>query len=108
MNINGLGQIVGISTPDGTNFGHAVLWENGTVLDLNTYLPADLAAQNWLFTGSAGINDHGVIVGLAQNTESGAVASFMLTPVPVPAAVWLFSSGLAGLVGVMRRRQSAV
>ncbi|NOS81957.1 MAG: hypothetical protein HOP32_10305 [Nitrospira sp.] len=31
-----------------------------------------------------------------------------VAPVPVPAAVWLFSSGLAGLVGVLRRRQSAV
>ena len=26
------------------------------------------------------------------------------SPVPVPAAVWLFGSGLMGLVGVMRRR----
>ena len=29
-----------------------------------------------------------------------------LTPVPVPAAVWLFGSGLLGLIGVARRRKS--
>lgn len=29
-----------------------------------------------------------------------------LAPVPVPAAVWLFSSGLLGLIGVARRKKS--
>ena len=29
-----------------------------------------------------------------------------LAPVPVPAAVWLFGSGLLGLVGIARRKQS--
>lgn len=31
-------------------------------------------------------------------------AAFSVSAVPVPAAIWLFGSGLAGLVGVMRRR----
>ena len=30
-----------------------------------------------------------------------------LTPVPVPAAVWLFGSGLLGLAGVARRKKTA-
>jgi len=28
------------------------------------------------------------------------------SPVPIPAAVWLFGSGLIGLLGVARRKQS--
>ena len=46
----------------------------------------------------------------------GAIAPFcgfdpsdqLCNPVPVPAAVWLFGSGLLGLVGVARRKKSAV
>ena len=35
---------------------------------------------------------------------SGSTIGVDLQPVPVPAAVWLFGSGLLGLVGVARRR----
>ena len=35
------------------------------------------------------------------------VDSITTSPVPVPAAVWLFGSGLLGLVGVARRRKTA-
>lgn len=33
-------------------------------------------------------------------------SSFTMTPVPVPAAVWLMSSGLLGLAGLARRRRN--
>jgi hypothetical protein len=32
---------------------------------------------------------------------------FSATPVPVPAAVWLFGSGLLGLIGIARRKKTA-
>jgi len=41
-----------------------------------------------------------------QGFDSGGSESFVNNPVPVPAAVWLFGSGLIGLVGVARRKRS--
>lgn len=36
---------------------------------------------------------------------AGNTSGFFATPVPVPAAVWLFGSGLLGLIGIARRRR---
>ena len=46
--------------------------------------------------------------GMINGPFPGFNANFdMSAPVPVPAAVWLFGSGLVGLVGVARRRKKA-
>jgi len=44
-----------------------------------------------------GFNDHNFI--------SGSISPVVST-VPIPAAVWLFGSGLLGLVGVARRKKA--
>ena len=41
-----------------------------------------------------------------SSTYSTAGLAYELTPVPVPAAMWLFGSGFLGLVGVARRKKS--
>jgi len=58
-------------------------------------------------SGIAGIDlSDGAIIelGLTQGGADFALAG-ALTAVPVPAAVWLFGSGLLGLVGVARRKK---
>ncbi len=45
-------------------------------------------------------NDHGDY----QLTMTGDITAPTLSAVPVPAAVWLFSSGLIGLIGVAKRK----
>lgn len=41
------------------------------------------------------------------NLVSGIWTDYNATVVPVPAAVWLFGSGLLGLVGIARRKSAA-
>lgn len=51
-----------------------------------------------------------IIPGNAYTIEfgnvSGEVHGVDLAPIPVPAAVWLFGSGLIGLAGIARRKQA--
>lgn len=106
--LNSIGQIVGYSCCLAGNQRTATLWDGDQVIDLNDFLSAELAAAGWHLTLAADINDHGMIVGIAENGWSGeVVAGFQLTPVPLPAAVWLFGTGLAGLAGLARRQMAS-
>ena len=54
----------------------------------------------------AELTDGRLRIGLhVQGFGNGGSESFVNNPVPVPAAVWLFGSGLIGLVGVARRKR---
>lgn len=63
--------------------GHGVIQFSGTYSQINWTVPT---AENW----------HGFTFGF-ELLES------QVPPVPVPAAVWLLSSGMLGLIGVARR-----
>ena len=66
--INNLGQVVGTST-DINWMQRAFLWENGTITDLNTLLPAN---SGWELTDAHFINDNRQIVGEGFYQEQGA------------------------------------
>jgi hypothetical protein len=73
--------------------------------DMST-IGASNAVQFFGFTGngtSGTLNSY--ILGSATLAADGTLA--INAPVPLPAAVWLFGSGLMGLVGVSRRRKAA-
>jgi len=101
--INNAGVAVGYSSAaDGKK--HAVMWKDGQIIDLNILVTSDLTLEE-----ATAINDLGQIVGSAINSNGRQVA-FLLspdaTPTPIPGALPLFASGLAGL-RFIRRRKSA-
>jgi hypothetical protein len=85
-----------ITLSNNTNFVLGISWNGG--------------AKYWGDTGSSlqSSPDAYLIVfdGIAPGPKriSGSTLAVDLAPIPVPPAVWLFGSGLLGLVGVARRR----
>jgi probable HAF family extracellular repeat protein len=98
--INSFGQVVG----GGGGLGHAFLYQNGNVLDLNSLLPAN---SGWTLTNASGVNDSGQIVG--TGIHNGRQEAFLLSPtstapaaVPAPPAVILAGVGFGCLTGYRR------
>jgi uncharacterized membrane protein len=82
-----------------------VSYDGANIVDLNSVV--DLSGTGIVtLTEAFDINANGDIVGVGV-TASGYEQAFILTAVPVPAAVWMFVSGL-GMLGWMRRRQTTV
>ena len=75
--INNAGQIVGSSTLSGDTVTDAYIYQNDTMIDLNTLIPAD---SGWVLQNATGINDLGQIVG--SGTYNGSEAAFRLDPPP--------------------------
>lgn len=60
-----------------------------------------LSLQNNLY---ATTDSSGDIAWIEKKIAAGGIDLSVITVVPVPAAVWLFSSGLLGLIGIARRK----
>lgn len=81
---------------------HAVITENGVMTDLNSLLIS--SATGWELFDAIGINDIGQIAGTGNH--NGIVRAFLMTPVSIPAAVWLMGSSIFGFLGFNSRRCS--
>jgi len=76
----------------------------GTGYWSGTDYAADPAARAWYFIFGAGNQSQTI---KDSDFYAWAVYTGDVSAVPVPAAVWLFGSGLTGLLGVSRRKKAA-
>jgi probable HAF family extracellular repeat protein len=109
--INNNGQVVGMSDGVFADFmqTHAVTWTinadgSVTMTDLNDLV----AGQGWSLGEATAINDKGQIVGWGYNENNPfGWHAFLLSqeaaPVPLPPALYMFGSAIAGL-GFLRRK----
>jgi probable HAF family extracellular repeat protein len=72
--LNNVGEAVGASCTGASDNESAVLYYNGTAIDLNTLLPTD---SGWQLTVAIGINDSGQIVGFGLD-PAGDQEAFLL------------------------------
>ena len=86
-------SVFGGDVPLDAGLGH---WENGT-LSLVDGVSQETAMDPSILVGSRKVFTDLDVAGLKD-------VGWEVSAVPVPAAVWLFGSGLLGLVGVARRR----
>ncbi len=78
---------------------------SGQRFDTGT-MSATLDLSNTVTMTSIVVRDSsGAVIPFNLDTASGAALFNELTPIPVPAAFWLFSSGIGGLMWMARRRK---
>ncbi|HEY9845107.1 MAG TPA: hypothetical protein V6D03_02820 [Candidatus Caenarcaniphilales bacterium] len=111
--INDSGQVVGSSSfpkeeldvsgiPYQSVVGHAFLYEDQVMQDLNHLIPSD---SGWELNSSQAINDAGQIAG--YGTIKGQTRGFLLTPQPVPepaSTLGILAFGIFGAAAVLRHK----
>jgi hypothetical protein len=78
-----------------------------TIGGLPTYALPGVEGQDYaLFTDLVPFDLGGGVMGIRLDGFDGAVSGFQLAAIPLPAALWLFGSGLIGLIGLAKRKKA--
>jgi probable HAF family extracellular repeat protein/autotransporter-associated beta strand protein len=101
--LNDAGEAVGATTGGGFGPTDAVIYESGTLTDLNALIDP---SSGWTLEQATAINDNGQVAGWGLNS-SGQQDAFLLTPTtptPEPSTAALLTAAVVGLVGFGLRR----
>ncbi len=82
---------------------HAFIYEYGSMIDLNTLIPAE---SEWELEDAAGINALGQIVGTGRFRDSSR--AYLLIPISEPCTAMLFAVSAIALMGAPSRSRRAV
>jgi len=101
-------QIVFNDLADGFIFASGIASGGGVnnyTLNASALLSLNNSSGSWAIGGST-LNDLGRAYGFTNGVGSGDFIQLTLevTSVPIPTTVWLFGSGLIGLIGIARRK----
>ncbi len=102
---------MGASDPQGSNLGDAIWTASMSSISDILYFEFIFDQDEWNATGTPGFATNGfytLIIGAHGGLATNGVMYDVLvttSPVPLPAAVWLFGSALIGLVTIGRRRR---
>jgi len=98
------GDFLTISMPSGSwaevEFYFQTLNPNTTITDFSLLDGGGLSILETSFT------DDSFYLKVASSSHGLVSSTFAISSVPVPAAAWLFGSGLLGLVGIARRKNA--
>ena len=84
--------------------GNSLQFYIGT--DIVGSIPNSYGGEFWGFISDIPFTSVKVIGGSGTNQQHYSLDNMTYSPVPVPAAVWLFGSGLIGLIGIARRKKA--
>jgi hypothetical protein len=105
---NGAGNGSGVAGPtSGDAYFGANTWLSnlGGGLPFNNTAGVDTALSFWQLGTSDGSDAVATLLdGSWTLSGNGTLTYSAVSPIPVPAAVWLFGSGLVGMIGVARRK----
>ena len=77
------------------------LWHTTTNIDAD---PINAGVSNFTYAYTSAVSGG---TSLIRALDNSTFVAYEGSVVPVPAALWLFGSGLLGLVGVARRKKAA-
>lgn len=116
--MHGSQSAINILTDDGAGnvtldfSGWYVTWNAIPIIDMGSGGSATMTCSGTCAAGDSYTLEYAAVVPVGDPSSFGGVNYSLnlvgtISEVPVPAAVWLFGSGLLGLVGVARRKAKA-